>query len=211
LATSNNVSITGIGTSWALVDFEFEDEYTMSASTTYWISVEYSGGDSSNRLEVGVDNSSPTHSGSSYAYNGSWSSQSYDMCFYVNRDGIVSVSLTNGSNASTAEETDTTKGATILTSAYLITITVQDVDTNLISNAQTAVYKISDRTQLMNEDTVTGVATEDYTGTIPVDVEIRVRKGSSGATKYIPFSTLGQINGNFNLLVTLQEDTNNAT
>lgn len=211
LATSNNVVIGDIGTSWAQVDFEFEDAFTLVATTLYWISVEYVDGDSSNRLEVGVDNSSPGHSGSCYTYTGSWGSQAYDMCFYVNRDGIVNISLTNGSNASTAEETAAVKGATIPLSAYTITVTVQDEDTDPIVGVQTGIYKVSDRAELMNEDTnAQGVATEPYAGGIPVDVEVRCRKASGGAPKYVNFSTLGQINGDFNLLVTMKEDPYNS-
>lgn len=117
----------------------------------------------------------------------------------------TTITNVNGSNASTYEGTTVT-----FQSAYTITITVQDSDTNPIENVQTAVYRLSDRTELMNEDTTAlGVATEAYTGSIPVDVEVRCRKASGGTTKYVNFSTLGTINGDFNLLVTLKEDPNN--
>ncbi|MHA2265359.1 MAG: hypothetical protein ACXAEN_23465, partial [Candidatus Thorarchaeota archaeon] len=95
-----------------------------------------------------------------------------------------------------------------------ITITVQDADTDPIINVQTAIYKISDRTQIMNEDTASdGTAIELYTGSAPVDVEIRCRKASSGSIKYKNFSTLATLSGSvFDLLVTLVEDPiNNAT
>lgn len=189
LATSEDVAIGDIGTSWAQVDFEFEDEYTLAAATTYWISVEYSGGDSSNRLEVGVDNSSPGHSGSCETYNGSWSSQAYDLCFYVNRDGIVDINATNGANPAESKTTETgsPKGATIITNAVTLTITVQDASQTVIQNVQTAIYKTSDDTELMNEDTnASGIASEsfNYPGS-DVDVYIRVRKSSTGATRYV--------------------------
>jgi len=94
-----------------------------------------------------------------------------------------------------------------------MTITVQNTNTDLISDAWVGIYKTSDRTELMKEETVAGVATEPYTGGTPVDVEIRVRKASSGdPVQYKNFSTLASLDGNFSLLVTLEEDTiNNAT
>ena len=104
----------------------------------------------------------------------------------------------------------TSEGSAVTFQASLtITITVKDENTDIIQNAQTAVYKISDRTQIMNEDTnASGIATEPYVGVTPCEVEIRCRKSSVGATKYKSFSTLGTLTGDFDLLITLQEDSN---
>lgn len=100
-----------------------------------------------------------------------------------------------------------------ITSSVPITITVKDKDGNLLDNIQTAVYKTSDRTEIMNEDTVSGVASENYTGSTPVEVEVRCRKASAGATKYTNYSskqTLGA--SGLTLTVTMVEDLyNNAT
>lgn len=93
-----------------------------------------------------------------------------------------------------------------------ITVNVQDQATNAISGAQVAVYRTSDRYEIMNEDTIgDGSASQGYSGA-NADVEIRVRKASPGATKYKNFSTLGYIgSGNFTLLVTLIEDPTNTS
>lgn len=93
-----------------------------------------------------------------------------------------------------------------------LTVTVVDKDNVAIFEAQTAIYKsASPYTQLMNEDTnASGVAFESYTGSTPCDIYVRVRKSSSGATKYIPSSTTGTIvaETGYSVKITLQEDTN---
>jgi hypothetical protein len=93
-----------------------------------------------------------------------------------------------------------------------ITITVQDKDTNAVSGAQTAIYRVSDKYEIMNEDTIgDGTATQGYSGP-NANIEVRVRKASPGATKYKNFSTLAYIgSGNFSLLVTLIEDPINTS
>jgi len=132
-----------------------------------------------------------------------------DSTFYVARTtGTVTINVIGG----TGNFSYKSAGATVVISVdpAILTVTVQDKDTNPIENVQTAIYKISDRTEFMNKDTnASGVATEPYTGATPVDVEIRCRKASAGATKYKNYSTLGTITGNFDLLVTLDVDPNN--
>lgn len=151
-----------------------------------------------NTTGAGVEH--PSAVGSPYTHtNLTYSGNTYDV---LNSSGS-SITITKSGTS----DPDSYEGSTVTFQASLtITITVQDKDTDPIQNVQTAVYKVSDRTQIMNEDTnASGVATEDYTGATPVDVEIRCRKSSSG-TKYKSFSTLGTLSGDFNLLVTLQED-----
>jgi hypothetical protein len=97
-----------------------------------------------------------------------------------------------------------------ISSSVGVTITVKDTDGNLLDNVQTAVYKTSDRTQIMNEDTVSGVASENYTGSTPVEVEVRCRKASSGATKYKNYSSVQTIGASgLTMTVTMVEDPNN--
>jgi hypothetical protein len=97
-----------------------------------------------------------------------------------------------------------------ISSSVSVTITVKDTDGNLVSGVQTAIYKTSDRTEIMNEDTVAGVASENYTGSTPVEVEVRCRKASSGSTKYKNYSSIQTIDsGGLTMTVTLVEDPNN--
>lgn len=175
IAESKPIDITTLTTSFADVDFEFEDEYTLAA-IDYHIAIEYSGGDSSNRLEVEYLTAGNTGE-YCHTYVSSWSTQTYDCRFAVNRDGIVKVNATS-SNPSTAIESGATKGATIIVNTVTITITVRDRDRVAIVGAQTTVRLLnSPYTQIMNEDTVTGgVATESYNYTADVDVVVAVRK-----------------------------------
>ena len=119
--------------------------------------------------------------------------------------------ITVNKAGSPASDPSTYTGSTVTFQASTtITITVQDEDTDPIQNAQVAIYRTADRVQIMNEDTIAdGTATEAYTGATG-GIEIRVRKSSTGATKYIPFSTLGTLDGSatYTLLVTLKEDPN---
>jgi len=121
--------------------------------------------------------------------------------------GVVTIALSGTSNANSYTGGD----VVTFSSSVTITITVKDEDGILVSTAQTAVYKTSDRTELMNEDTVAGVATEAYTGSTPVEVEVRCRKASSGATKYENYSSIQTVavSSGLTLGVTLKEDTNN--
>ena len=91
-----------------------------------------------------------------------------------------------------------------------LTITVKDKDNVAIQTAQTAIYKTSDNTQLMNQDTdVNGVATAGFSFLVNTDIYIRVRKSSAAATKYIPASTTGTITSTgFSATITLAVDTN---
>jgi hypothetical protein len=149
----------------------------------------------------------PSAAGSPYTYTDlTFSGNTYDV---LNSSGSAITVIQGGISDPQSYEGSTVTFQTSVT----ITITVQDEDTDPISEVQTAVYKVSDRTELMNEDTnAQGIASEAYVGATPVDVEIRCRKASSGSDKYKNFSTLGQISGNFDLLVTMEVDPyNNAT
>jgi hypothetical protein len=123
LATSETVAASGLSTSYALVDFEFEDEFTLVNTTKYFIVVEYTSGDGSNYINVGYDNSTPGHGGNGAVYTTSWTGQTYDFCFYVHTGAIVKINASNGANPGTAVETGTNKGATIISNPITYTLT----------------------------------------------------------------------------------------
>lgn len=88
LAISDPISITTLTTSFALVDFEFSgvNRVSMAAATNYVIVVEYTGGDGSNNLIIGIDNTAPSYPGnSSFSADGTnWTPLAgVDICFYV--------------------------------------------------------------------------------------------------------------------------------
>ncbi len=88
LATSDAIDITTLSTTEALITFTFSgaNQYAMSAGTAYIIDVEYTG-TVGNQLEVGTDNSSPTHTGNacSFTSQGACTSASSgsDISFYL--------------------------------------------------------------------------------------------------------------------------------
>lgn len=175
LAESIPIPIQDFTTSFADVEFEFEDEYTLAA-TDYHIAVEFAGGDASNRLEVEYL-AAGAGGETCNTYISSWSGQTYDCRFAANRDGIVKINATS-SNPGTAEETAATKGATIIVNTVNLKITVKDEALAPIQDVQTSIQLLaSPFTQFMNEDTLaTGVAEEPYNYTGDVQVVWKIRK-----------------------------------
>ena len=158
----------------------------------------------SNTLGAAVEH--PSNAGTPYSHIGlKYSGNTFDV---LNSAGAaITIDNTGGADGSTSEGS-----AVTFQTAISLNVTVQDTATDPIENAQVAIYKTSDRTQLMNEDTLaSGLASESYSGGA-TDIEIRVRKASTGSIKYRNFSTLGTTTtSDFNLLVTLVVDPINAT
>jgi hypothetical protein len=118
---------------------------------------------------------------------------------------VLVISKAGTSNPSTST------GVVVFQGSVTVKVTVKDTGGNLLTDVQTAVYLISDRTEIMNEDTVAGIASTSYAGVTPVDVEVRCRKASSGDTRYKNFSSLQTIQSGTGLdfAVTMVVDTNN--
>lgn len=88
LATSDAVDISTLTGSFQLITFNFSggNRIPLVVATNYVIVMSFTGGDVSNYLDIGVDTTSPTHSGNeSYSLDGSsWSTDTGgDLCFYV--------------------------------------------------------------------------------------------------------------------------------
>lgn len=147
----------------------------------------------------------PSNVGTPYDYDGLvFSGNTKDV---LNSSGAaITITKTGTSNPTTSEG-----AAVTFSGSVTITVTVKDTDGNLLADVQTAVYKTADRTELMNEDTVAGVASQAYTGATPVEVEVRCRKASLGATKYVNFSSIQNVvaSSGLSLSVILAEDTEN--
>lgn len=101
LATSDPIDVSTLGSgvgNVALKTFTFSGAnlYTMSNGTRYFISVEYTGGDGSNSVSSGHDNSASSHGGNRAYWEPvipGWSAVStQDVSFYVygNNDPIAS-------------------------------------------------------------------------------------------------------------------------
>ena len=94
LATSDVFDVATLTTSLALITFNFTgaNRITLADGTYYVVVIEYSGGDSSNRVYVAKDDSSQTHEGNGCNSTDSlsWSSTSSDRVFYVyTGDGVL--------------------------------------------------------------------------------------------------------------------------
>jgi hypothetical protein len=100
-------------------------------------------------------------------------------------------------------------GDTVTFSADVnLEVTVVDTGGIGIVGAQTAIYKVSDDTELMNEDTIAdGLAEASYNYAGETPVYIRVRKSSTGDTRYKNAFAGGTITGDgLKVRITLQEE-----
>jgi len=126
---------------------------------------------------------------------------------YNNSGGAVTLNASNITG--TVSVRNGTGSTTTVVSSVPVSIVVVDVANTPIQTAQVAVYQTSDDTQLVNTDTdVNGEVSFGYGGSTPQAIYIRVRKSSTGATKYLPVSSSGTITGTgFAATITLIEDT----
>jgi len=127
---------------------------------------------------------------------------------YNNSGTSATITVTTGS--STPSVRNGTGASTTVDVSVDVTVTVIDVGGDPVLSVQTAVYKTSDRTEIMNEDTIAGgIATVGYTGVTPVEVEVRCRK-ASGTPNYLDYSSIQTIGtGGLELTVTMRVDPNN--
>ena len=95
-----------------------------------------------------------------------------------------------------------------ITGSVTVNVYVKNEEGTVLEGVSVRVEKQSDRTQIMNEKTnSSGLATENYTGSTPVDVYVKVRK-SSDKIRYYPVRSPQQISATgLTLTVTLIEDT----
>lgn len=170
LATSDPVDVADLTGTLTLTQFQFSDEFEMSASTDYVIALEYSGGDGSNYVNVGTDTSTPTATGNFSTLTGStWSAVSgTDGIFYVSRGGIVILNVSNGANPATFENTGTIPGATIINNVVSLTLA------NLRDNTEVRVYAEGTTTELAGVENATDGTSDDRSVTFALDAAIQV-------------------------------------
>lgn len=87
LATSDVFNVATLTSSFALTTLNFTgaNRITLTNGTNYAITLEYSGGDGSNNVQVGQQVTSPTHAGNQSTLVGAtWTADNtIDLCFYV--------------------------------------------------------------------------------------------------------------------------------
>jgi hypothetical protein len=129
-----------------------------------------------------------------------------DSTFHVlATGGTVTINLTD----CTGNVSYKSAGATVVVqNTVTLKVTVIDQDGTGVVGAQTAIYTVTGDTQLMNEDTVTGgIAQESYNYSTDTAVYIRVRKSSTGTTRYVPAVAGGTITQDgLDVTITLREE-----
>jgi len=117
LATSDNFDVSTLTTSFALITFSFTgaNRITLTNGTNYFVILEYGGGDVSNSVRIGVDNTSPSHGGNAVYYVSSWAALTDDACFYVYGAGSP-YAINRDKNSDYAADTNPIwkKGATVV-------------------------------------------------------------------------------------------------
>jgi hypothetical protein len=193
LATSENVDIaTAVTASYAEVRFRFnqvttDNNITLTNSVNYVVTVEYSGGDGSNYLDVGYDAGAgagePGNMSVRAVSGGTWTAQANDDAYYkVRTGGIVVVSssgATDAPNQSKAIETATIPGSTTVKSTVTLSVTCKDAWLNNIEGVRVRIEKTSDGSLISQGETnASGVysdATYNYVSDTTVDIVIRLK------------------------------------
>ncbi len=143
-------------------------------------------------------------------FTGSWGADgSSDAMIFNDSGGLVTINV--GDDGTVTTFRNGAGASTVVNNNVTISMSALDPDGVGIQDVQVAVFRTSDDVQLMNEDTgVSGRATENFNhpgGVVPV--YFRFRKSSTGATKRISVSGVGQITTNgLGVIVTMFEDPN---
>lgn len=167
LATSANFDVSTLTTSYIKTVFDFLDAFTLVNTTKYVITVEYSGGDSSNHVQVESDSSSPTHGGNLAENTGSWAANSgRDLVFEVWAD-ILTINASGG--ADPVSSTITHNGQVIINNTINVELT------GLIASPPTEVrvYDAGTTDEIDGEENVTtGSFTFQANASDVVDIRI---------------------------------------
>ncbi len=122
LATSDAIAASSLSTSFQLISFTFSgvNKITITNGTKYVVVLETNNSQSyPNYIDLGDDNSSPTHAGNySYYQSSTWYAGTRDLIFYVYKDDVTttSTSTTSTSTSTTSTSTSTTVSVTTSTS-----------------------------------------------------------------------------------------------
>lgn len=220
LATSKSLDVSTLTGSLVETTFFFADQnqnVVLTAATNYVITLEYSGGTSTNTVNV-ARNSSTVHSGnlSTYAPT-TWTPDSAkDAYFRLRTGGVITVTLVDGSDPTYAKtiNTGTQPGVVTINTGVNLTINVQNTSQANISGASVTIFETSTPSNVLLNTTTNGSgnATASITLTEGTGLTVRVRKSSSGSTRYIPVETTTTVPGaDATLTVVLSVDSIVAT
>ena len=117
--------------------------------------------------------------------------------------GLVTLNIAGGGDSPSIR--NTAVSTTQVNNNVTVTVTVQDTATDPIQNAVVAIYRTSDDTEIANELTdVNGEISVSTDGS--TDIYVRVRKSTTGSTRYVNVETVGNSGSGLALTVTLLVD-----
>jgi len=122
---------------------------------------------------------------------------------YNNSGGLVTINVTGGGTPTIRNGAG---ASTVVNNNVGVTIVVSDTAGNFVVGAVVGVYRTSDDLLIINDETDTN---GEVTGTTGASTAfyVRVRKSTTGTTRYIPVSTTGNSGATGStLFVTLAED-----
>lgn len=146
-----------------------------------------------------------TYSFSGHSYSGyaTTDGTTGNEVIYNNSGGAVTINVANSTG--TISVRNGAGASTTIVNNVNNTITVLDADTNPVVGAVVAVYNSATDAELVNDETdVNGEVA--FTSSGNLGVYVRVRKSTSGSTRYIPVETIGNTGSGLTLTVTLLED-----
>lgn len=125
---------------------------------------------------------------------------------YNDSGGAVTLNISGGGG--TPSIRNGTSASTTVNNAVTLTVTVKDTSGAAVQNARVAIYKSSDNTEITNQlSNASGQITLSYAYTADTTIYIRVRKTSTGTTRYINNDSSGIItSAGFSSVVTLLTD-----
>jgi hypothetical protein len=125
LKTSGTYTANNLTTDYQLINFNFSSPQKLTEGSYYIITLEYSGGDSSNKIFMAYDESFPTHPGNScYHFGAGWSGTAADdYIFYAISDQTYGVPDTTGPSLSITSHSE---GQHVTTSSITLAGTASD-------------------------------------------------------------------------------------
>lgn len=154
LATSDSFDVSTLTTAFRSVSLKFSgaNKYVMTASTKYFIVLEYTLSGTGS-LDLGSDSASG-YTGNMAEYNGSWVANSgVDLCFYVygmSPNGAVKINVTDTKYIRQIDELDVYRGGSLITT---LTVTGKGEDYIEVAETDTVIYSAD---ELWVHDTYTG-------------------------------------------------------
>ena len=162
LATSGTIDVSTLDGTLTGHELTFSgaNKITLGNGTHYALVCYYDGGDASNKIEIGTDSSSTTHSGNEFYHGPSYSPDStYDTTFYIYTDsGTPIIDAVSGTDAGFSGSPDNSDP---FASGQAVTYTVQSA----LSNSTTYYWRARGKDPLGSNTYGSWATTRSFTTT----------------------------------------------